>query len=1735
MTEPTNSAATRIALPHLYGQHYPLIKSKIPDSLVKTTPELRAALKQIRPKIHRWYSEATQAQKATLRERMEALMIAQKRQETIFKPVQSAEDFARPLLESALQEEGHPLPVDDVFLHMYVPATDAFGVNTGGYASKTLSLLQAALHNFEAPETEADYFGEHSGFITRPDALGRYKPYPEATLTVEAFTALCRRLDVGAKYQVHLELYLSPTDVESLVRLEGGYVLHQKAMLKADAYIALLKKEIAPHEHDLLMRVINDERAIKSGGRQVWYRRPAVMGFALNGCVIFDLCKEGDFSETVIVWIPGDPEHPLKKYSSYFDFRDELLRQLTPSPSALLTSELTPYQQFLGRFIDEKDRPDYYRRLTELIKDAPQRSWAEDVLRSEKAQFFYRTVAATQTVLITVKPNPDEHERRIQRVLPSVTVQMLIMGGDDLWRDVYLWDEQLQNMRAHLLANARNRALPTADADANHRSARLSHFLNIGLFGINLLAMVVPPLGQAMMVLMVGQLLYETIQGIEEWSEGDTEAAWGHISDVLDNLATIAEGAAVFHVAVNPVVAKLKVLTLRSGTQRLWNGDLTAYEHPIEIGAGTKPDEVGLYRINNQDVLLHEGKAFVLEEDSLSGHHRAVHPSRAEAYKPEFRYNGHGVWVHEGESPTTWSRHTLLRRLGASVQGLTDDELEQALNVSGVHEDDLRRMYVENEPTPLLLSESIRQFKAYRTAMKAIDEVKTGHLSSDLCSYGVVFTVELPGWPPEKAIELYDPAAMGASAVRYGSLKAIGKDVITISRADLMNGELPGRVLDALNQKELHSLLGERLPFPRAERIDFFKEKLAEHMGKNQYRLYRTFTGVPFAPGSPERAPTLLLTRLFPALPTEVARRLVIEANPVELASLKTGKVPARLMQSARTLQRNARLSSAYLGLYLNGLVTADTETLVLNTLENIPGWKNNLRLEIRADTYSGELRASFGAEDASERKVLVRVSDGKYLAYNGDENPLHGADDLYASLQHALSDPHRKSLGLPHVGQGAALKIKIQQHALPREQLAELMKLKSTRLPSFLTPRYFEHGRLGYSLSGRGVLPNVDPALQARLKALYPSMTAEQARGFFDRYGGQALEKLIQREAMFNGLKSTLERWYLSDINGVAIDPNNLLPDHTATLSARHLIKTRLVEAWQRTGREHPGFGHELIFEGGNYGAVLETLPELNCNFDHVTKVELIQAHITDGISRFLSQFKKVRWLDLSGNQLTRLPGAIGDMRHLKMLDLMDNQIVLSADAVTRLSNLTRLEALALGGSPLSRVPDISRMPNLKSLYLNGCELDRWPEGLFASARNRDFKLFLQGNPLTEIPDVALGSEQAGILARTQVTPGDISTQVYDQLRAYRSSVGIDPDRLRPPGLRESSRFWTGGMSRAETETHQALWDRIELSTGSEPFFKILSDQAAYMKDRQVEEVQAFQRDMTLKIWRMLRAMDENSVLRDKIFEMALAPVTCVDAGAQLFNALGVEVLKYEAYTTVQPKDRTLNILKLARGKTRLDEVNKIAKIRIQELEAAGHRFPVFDEDGAHVRNINAEGHELFDIDEVEVYLRFTTDLGQRLELPWQSPSMRFSAAGVTDELINSAYDQVLSKEKGAGLRNRLLEEPIWTEYLGIAYAQDISRVALKFDALIDLQAAQRSWAEGIDLSDGQKAELRSQIENAAQILKKSASDITPGKVMTDAEYDEGLEELTVELLQNKQILTDLALKQASMQPPAV
>lgn len=1688
-------------LPLEQAQHYDLIKQAIPECLIRAAPDRRNALKHTQPRFPDWYAKATSAQRAQIKPLIKAVCESQNTLDKTLSSLQSAEAFGQKLLEAELEKIGFALPVNDVHLRLYVPVGNIISGVTG-HKVQTFSLLQAALHNFEEPETQPDYFPSPSGFITPPDDFGRYETYP-TLLTVERFIALCRTLDIGGQYQRHIDALFRPTGevTEHNARLE--YMAHKKDALRADAYLAQLKGDISQSHFTLIERIIQGEKSITlEGDQQVWYRTPCVMNIKLHGCLVFDLSVKYRYSSSLIVWMPGDPEHPLKYYATFDAYRDELLAKLTTRTSSVGVNGLTPYQHFLTRFIERKDLPYYHRRLNRSVTPEPEQPWGSRWRRTEQGKYLLEL--REPSLLAHEVPVPDTGTSGVQAEHPFININMDAIQG--LWaEEVEVWDELFERLRQKILADAEISAVPTADADAHYRAKRLSNYLTIGMLGLNLVSMIVPGLGEVMLVVMAGQLMYEVLDGFIEWSEGDTDAAWGHLTDVVENVAMLVIGAGVVKVAVAPVIEQLRQVTLPDGATRLWRPELKPYEHPTTISAGFQVNKVGLYELDEQQVLPLDGKHYSLKKDPLSGHYRARHPVNPDAYQPVFRHNGDGVWVHEGERPLTWDGETLRRRLGASVEGLSDSELQKIQTICDVPDDQLRRMYAENEPMPVLLRDAIRQFKAQARVKTLIAEIRAGALTKLAADEAAFFTVRLPGWPSSKCISIVDTEKSLKPIRVYGT----GTDEISLSLAELMQGKLSERVVEALSEPQLQTLLGEGVPWPRDARIEEFKQQLARHMEKNSTRLFDSLSADSLAEDDVDVESIRLIQRVYSRLSVAAVRELLASARPAEHALLSQGKIPLRLGQAARELQRNARLAQAYSGLFLEDMANVDTEALVLNSVENIPGWQDDLRLEIREGHYAGELRASYGPESATFRKVLVKTGNEKYETYDEQGNSLHGSDDLYRSLQHALTDAHRASLKLPHVWQGDELKLKLQSHALPRSMLRKILKIQPERAPVYKGPLRLPEKKLGYPLSGRGAEQAARAiklkALEERYEKLYPmSMNAGDILTFqqFLALDESSVEwRLTQLEKERDELNGVLNNWIRSPINGdVLMGPPT--DDQTPILKARHSVRQKLLNAWARIDYQEVASNGEVLgdainFEGEHLQGVLETLPELNANFDHVTALELRDTHVTDGINGFLSIFRKLGNLELSDNRLTQVPSAISNMPNLRYLVLANNQIVLTDESITQLGQLRKVEIIDLSNNPLGRVPNIAQLPVLDALSLSGCGIDSWPLGVFGTPRPDDFLLDLSANAITQIPEVAPGSDRARILARSVVTDESVSAHVLERLNAYRESVGHDAYRQSLLVDRAKSAPWFENFAPEQRLLKQALWDSVEAEVGSVPFFDALAD----LTERWEQRSDEFKADLQGKVWRMLDSVAESPVLRDKLFDMALAPATCVDAGVQLFNAMGMEVLLYEVSAISDPALLRIEVYDLAKGRARLDELGRIARERVDELLVLGRKFPEYDQEGLLIEHYDDQGLPIKSIDEVEIYLSYTSKLAQRLDLPWQS-EMFFSEVDVTPDMLERAYERVLSSEVGDGLRDQVSEIYFWRDFLESTHRSEFEALKSKTVALIDYQSAQSMLATNGHLSDQQKQALRTEIETAGAALSIPSNSIIYGQPMSDDAY---------------------------------
>ncbi|MHC8303984.1 dermonecrotic toxin domain-containing protein [Pseudomonas sp. PB3P13] len=1648
--------------------------------------------------------------------------------------------FAKPLLAAALKKNFNSLEDPETLsLKLYVADTIIFGLDTGADRMRSGSLLAAALHNFEDSETRQDAFRSGSG-IFRTDAQGN--PLRIDTITAQRFAGICRELDIGGQYQTHIKSHLHPQDPTAQRALQTSSIASEKAAFNLAALIAQLRGDVSTTAYDCLRDFGEGKSGLTLSGRPLLHHRLSLMGFRMTGIVLFsavsepsqvkkaidaltpqslkfwldwsrrlpflpadkyaqfkliqhffangpqgvademlrneDILQQSRLSGPLIAYVPDDPDHPLREYASLTAFMKALISQLREPD----------YQAFFSRFVAQKDKGRFFARVNERLKTMTWQArqpldmgpwWRETAIENPNAEPITNLIA------------------------------------EDLWITLF------QQRRDKAINDARSIAVPTGDEDATSRWKRLTSYLDIGWNLFSFAAMLVPGVGEAVLGIMVAQMLAELAEGIEDWSKGDRDEAATYLNGVLINFAqfTLMGAGHVLPkttIALSPFIENLKPVEVE-GRSRLWNPDLSPYEHPVRLPSVVQPDELGLYQHEGKDVLRLENKHYVVAKDPDSGLHSLKHPERANAYQPAVEHNGAGSWKSEIDQPLKWDTTRLLRRLGTTTDGLSDESLGQILTVSGVDETALRRMHVEHEtPSPMLV-DTLNRFKLYAQAGELGAQMLAGEVPEALADSIPSLMIELPRWPESRGIALFEGTVLQGASSDYGATGLRPERQVKLTRAELRAGLLPQRVIEQFNEGEIHELLGQGISSDRQLRIHELRKRLADHAGKHRKRLFDTLYQ---QADVSNQINVLLLRDDQPTLPVAVAETLLRHATPEELRHLaEKRRVPLSLREQARAAQTRVRSGRAYEGLYLEALEDIDTRRLELASLAAMPGWSSGVRIEIRAFSFSGELQASVGPEGAPIRKVLVVDEDGLYHARDEQEQHLHGADDFYAAVLHALPDTERKALGF-EIHQGDKLKQAIQRSPLSHERFAVALEQHPLRKPTYdADVMKLRGGMPGYrqQMSER--------PMRQRIGWLYPGFAEADVSGLLTGFGDAAVERLKALEDEFDELERTLTRWVRSQ----ATLPGTGVVAATEIRSRQQLAAT-IRQCWQRTGppgSEVPGIvrSQTLNLDGQPMNLHIASLPKLTANFDHVTHLSMRQADMLASQAHFLEPFRQLRYLDLTGNFLSRLPPAVGEMLFLEDLVLGGNQIELTHQAVARLKRLTRLRTLGLWGNPLRLVPDISRLPELNVLILENTGIDGWPTGLFAQPRPRHFYLNLQRNPINRIPDVAPGSFRAELLARTVLSrePEWLSVENLSALRRYTESVGLDPERPYPPRGTLDSVHWNEGLP-GEWQVRQKIWDAVEDEFNSEPFFNEIRrlTQSADFKAGGL-----YRRELTGKVWRMLEAMAQDSQLRTTLFAEAVARTQCVDGATQLFNVMGMKVLVHEAYELASKGLVEAELVGLAKGSSRLDELERIAEYHIAERVRNGEQ----------IRRVDADGTVTGSIDIVEVHLAFTTELAKPeaengLDLPWQSRTMQFRGiAGVTQPMVDNARLRVLELEEGDLLRDSIAAQPFWKTYVQGANRVRFKQLERRRNALYEFKTALDERAASANRPPEERDRLNTQIRVLAAELGKAESEFAPGEVITDDEFDAQYKALKNEEDALLKLLTQQAMDRAKLQ----
>ncbi|MHC8317992.1 NEL-type E3 ubiquitin ligase domain-containing protein [Pseudomonas sp. LB3P31] len=1671
------------------GRHYEFIKDRINPAFKSASIQRISELRLTKTASGQWISDARNFDHTPLQQANLALWSAQNSADRMLERLQSVYEFAEPLLTDALLKK-YKVDVDvtKTCLYLYLPKTlPWYASDLGGVVTRTVSLLDAALHNFSSTETcEAD-----SSFISQPDARGHFDILPiKSKMSIAQFQALCRELDIGARYTKYLEEQLKPKDGLAQGVLKQKLVGSDKAAFKAAAHLAVLTGDIDADARDLVLMMLEGQRNLTRKGWVMQFSELSILDSQLTGIVLLTARPEERprGASPVIAYVPQDPEHPLKEYPSTVAFMDELTRQLRNN--AVVSTTGMTYQQYFSRFVDQADRGHFFGGLQQRLFVL---KWHEKAPLDPRPS--WREVAVS---------NPNLHFRAAP--IPG-----------ELWQ--YLFEMKLSKV----FNDARHIAVSTADADSNARWAWWENFKKIvsDIFNVALMIVTpfVPGLGELMLVYSAYQMTSDVVEGIVDmtfgmWTEAGEHIA-GAVTDFL-SLVAFAAGAKVGDLArlkLSPLIEGMKPVTLPNGEPRLWNPDLKPYERPnVLLSADSRPDTLGLHAHEGEDILRLENQHYAVQKDPKTGDYRVKHPTRDNAYLPELKHNGRGAWTHEAENPRAWESPTLMRRLGHSVDGFSDAQLEQARIASGTDEGALRRMYVENTTPPPLLDDSLTRLKIQRQARQDIDNIRTGQPLDPSSYWFEPLVTYLDGWPADKALKVFEKSDLTGPFRQYGNADATAAQTLSTNLSELMGPEFAPSLVEFLSEEELQALLGPETK--KTDQVQALRNRLADEAN----RLHADILDQLYQGAETSDDPQIhVIRQAFPELSSRTAKTLLDTAGPGELVRLTTEqRLPLALKSRAREAAFEVRANHAYEGFHDGAQWSAQTESLVLNSLRIHTDTFAHLRIEVRQGANDGVLRNSVGNPDASTVRLLIKNDQNQFEVWDGANLQLHEAADFYEAVLNALPADKRTQLGY-QPGQAEFFR---QWVMAKTDTPAE--RRRALAAPPILATANHEDMTL---LRGPA-FSSTAATLTERVADLYPHFDEREVNTFVRSLGSQEQghQTLTRLDRELDDLKVLMNRWHYQQ-------PDSWGPDREGFAGGGGLhIAERLVDCFSR---KSIAFAERSITAKGGYVLDLSTdmqvidlerwwqkLPDIKRYLDQIHTLNLDRASFSESSSGLLKSFAHLRQLSARSCRLTQLPENVGKMHHLRTLRLMNNDITLTPASVEQLRNLTHLETIRFDDNPRLRLlPDVSRMPKLRILSLSTTGATKWPDGLFAplnKRRPRGFFLDMLDNPISELPSVVPGSKDAFIVARTRLDETTLSERNQLLYKEYRRSVGISPEQVySAPATRamdqwpmnDDTVWWSNEASGLGTFREEA-WDDLMTEPGSEDFFALIDKQT---RSADYRSGGVLRQQLSDRVWRMIEAIDLDTELRQELFEMARAPTTCADAGAQVFNHMGIKVLACEAYA-VSTSNAVLEskLVRLAKGAARLARVDDIARADFGSREGTP--------------------------DEVEVYLAYETGLAQRLDLPWQSESMLYRPiAGVSPATLDTAFDTVISMEAGDGLVNDMIEQPFWQKYLHETYPEEFGRNTRLFEAksdlLDELREAQDAWASSKDQPAAQRQALKQRLLDLARRLEVDDNVVLTEQDMTDEVYNRLFIDLADDEKQLSRQLTRAALKKDSEQ----
>ncbi|QQZ37989.1 NEL-type E3 ubiquitin ligase domain-containing protein [Pseudomonas sp. SK2] len=619
------------------------------------------------------------------------------------------------------------------------------------------------MQNFKQGES----FFEHTALVYPADpATGQ----AERVLTTdsEQLVDICRTLDVGRQYQQHLDSVLD-TDYRAALAED------KRTQLRLAVELASLKRQLPTDEVNMLRRFAAGQPLTHPHSHRVRAGALEVLGCRVDGALAFELQRLNPafrdvppfIIEGVILYLPGDPECPLRAFGSW--------QQASWALGALLRD--AAYRQAFVQRIAMADRAAYLSTLNKRLADD-------------------QTDASCACGAI---------DEQIFKVLA---------------------EQQLQRIRD----NARFLAVPTAQVDARVSAEHLRTLESVGIGLVSLAGLFVPVIGAVLVTHWVGQILSEVFEGVEDWKQGHQHEALEHLLGVVESVAIGTALAAGTTLAARGFLRSANVDQMvpvldGEGRARLWSAEIGHYEDPsppddlLEQDNGLLSNALGQWWYN-------DNKYFQVVPVPGRSSWRLRHPRRESGFGPELAFNGERGWRLSSERPLEWEgAPLLLGRLWPPATRLDPERIGQILKVADVDQDHLRGLLVEGRALPVALRDTLERFAVDARVDEFLEQLDRGlNVDPELFQWCVEhFGLEEGLTSQEQRVALIEEgAAVHEQLFDHFSRKYLAMDPLL----DLVSRDFKGLpdayALDVLRQatdtQRRWMRSEQRIPLPVAER-----------------------------------------------------------------------------------------------------------------------------------------------------------------------------------------------------------------------------------------------------------------------------------------------------------------------------------------------------------------------------------------------------------------------------------------------------------------------------------------------------------------------------------------------------------------------------------------------------------------------------------------------------------------------------------------------------------------------------------------------------------------------------------------------------------------------------------------------------------------------------------------------------------------------------------------------------